>query len=354
MATAGTSTPSATFSSPGASGIQLQILTPFDPANPNCFVISGANDPVTMPQIQCQASVFGVAPDPTATTSFIWTVSLQHTASTCRHGQPQNNTSHPPISVTQTGGTFTVPFTAIRGGSLTITVATSGLAGGDFQVSSSGLSIIGQNPLKSVLSSAIDSTAPDPQTADALKRITGQESGLRQFVANADGGIGVCPLFSGDNLGGVGLFQITVPAPTADQIWSWRANLDAGVQILMGKRAIAAGYRQRVLQSSGYQQLVSTFNAANSSVTVTLATYTPQQLENDTIRGFNGYGGRDQFGLVLHEYRVPVDASGNLVVTLDAGGTSGTVNWEQVPATARPQQFGDPNYVNHVLTQSTF
>lgn len=358
MATAVVQQASATFRSAGVRGIELQILTPFSPGNPNCFAISGENTPVAMPQIQCQASVFGATPDPTPTTAFVWNVSLHHTATTCRHGQPQNSNSHPPISVTQTGGSFTIPFSAIRGGVLTITVATKDLHGGDFQVSSSGLAIVGQNPLKSILSKAIDDAAPDRATANALKSMTSQESGLRQFVANPDGGIGACPLFSGDDLGGVGLFQITIPTPTADQIWSWQANLAAGIQTLMEKRAVALGYRQRVLQNPGYQKLVSDFNAARtaaglSPVTITLPPFTPEQLANDCIRGYNGFCGHDQFGLPLHEYRVKLDASGKLVVTLDPGGTTGTANWEEVPAADRPPA-GDPDYVAHVLSHPTF
>ena len=72
------------------------------------------------------------------------------------------------------------------------------------------------------------------------------------------------------------------------------------------------------------------------------------QLELDTIRGYNGWAGKDKFGLELHEFRVAIDAHGLPVVDLDASGTTGKVQWERVPAADRPK-VGDPNYVANVL-----
>ena len=40
------------------------------------------------------------------------------------------------------------------------------------------------------------------------------------------------------------------------------------------------------------------------------------------------------------------------LVDLPAGGTVGTIRWERVPAAARPQGVGDPNYVNNVLNSA--
>jgi len=79
----------------------------------------------------------------------------------------------------------------------------------------------------------------------------------------------------------------------------------------------------------------------------TASDYTQDQLERDTVRGFNGYAGG------LHEYRVHVDTAGNLVVNIDAAGTTGTAEWETVPVAARGAS-GDPNYVEHVYAQVSF
>jgi hypothetical protein len=46
------------------------------------------------------------------------------------------------------------------------------------------------------------------------------ESTTRQFASNG------CPLRSYDN--GFGLYQLTDPKPTLDQLWNWKANVDGG------------------------------------------------------------------------------------------------------------------------------
>ena len=173
----------------------------------------------------------------------------------------------------------------------------------------------------------------------------------RQFDAAADAGVSDCPLFSGDRLGGVGLFQITNPAPTPDDHWDWRANLNHGLQILAQKRAVARAYPARVRNSAAFQALVQRFNVGRTPpAVIVLPDFTPQQLELDTTRGYNGFAGADAFGNVLHEFRVPLDAAGNLQVTVGPDNR-GVIAWQQVPGADRPQNTGDPNYVNNVLGQ---
>jgi hypothetical protein len=197
-----------------------------------------------------------------------------------------------------------------------------------------------------------------------LRRIARQESGgARQFTAAADGGVALCPLWSGDNLGGVGIMQITVPRPTDDQVWSWRAHVAKGIEIFNQKIVGARHYPEQVRKTHGFKRLMDAFNAdrhkkKQSPVAITLPDFTSgdfddnlQQLELDTIRGYNGWGGRDLFGLPLHEFWVALDPHGHLRVDLDPTGTTGTAIWERVPVAARPQGFGDPNYVNNVLGQ---
>ncbi len=56
-----------------------------------------------------------------------------------------------------------------------------------------------------------------------------QESATRQFdsgTASSTDFEAKCPLKSDDN--GWGLFQLTNPEPTVDQLWNWKANLDEG------------------------------------------------------------------------------------------------------------------------------
>ncbi|MFF9644879.1 hypothetical protein [Kitasatospora aureofaciens] len=199
---------------------------------------------------------------------------------------------------------------------------------------------------------------------DVLRRIARHESGCRQFDAGADGGTSGCPLFSGDNAGGAGVMQLTTPLPTDDQVWSWRANVTAGIGQFSSKLALARGYPAQVQATHSFQALVAAFNAARAAVGmppvgVTVPAFTSSgfavapaalgQLELDAIRGYNGWGGRDAFGLPLHEFRIVLDPGGGLVVDVPPGGSQGTTRWERVPASARPQGFGDPGYVDHVL-----
>ena len=188
---------------------------------------------------------------------------------------------------------------------------------------------------------------------------------MQQFVASVDSGVGPCPKWSADNLGGVGIMQITVPRPTDDQVWNWRANMAAGIQKLNQAVAGARHYPTQVRNSAHFHQLVQAFNAKRQQQglpplqQINLPDFTSgdfnnnlQQLELDAIRGYNGWAGHDAFGFPLHEFRVAVDANGVLRVTVAPGATTGTAQWERVPAADRPQSSGDPNYVAHVLSRN--
>lgn len=86
--------------------------------------------------------------------------------------------------------------------------------------------------------------------------------------------------------------------------------------------------------------------------------YTDDQLERDTLRGFNG------FAAGLHEYRVKVDKDGVLVVIEDPSGSKGTAEWEQVTKEDRKKFYdeknvpsnrrGDANYVEDVESKAPF
>jgi hypothetical protein len=293
-----------------------------------------------MPTIEVEASLVGAPAAVSAVTRFEWTVSLTFDASRCPHG-PRRTIIHSPITGTTTGNRFRVPFTQIRGGRLVIE-ATATVGGSQFRatldtVNGQPITIVGTNPTAASITAAVQRAI--------LRQMIRHESAQRQFV-------GACPLFSGDNLGGVGLFQITNPAPTDDEVWNWRANIAAGIRVFNQKLQTARGYPAAVRGSAGFQQLVRDFNAARAaqrlpSINVILPDFTDQEAELDACRGFNGWAGRDQFGNHLHEFRVPIDAQGRLVV----GGQNGTIVWERVPARDRPQGTGDPDYVSHVLAR---
>jgi len=323
------------------------------PAAGTHFAIDGSGN---MPVIVAQAKIIGVPTNIALTTPLTWRVRLRFDAAHCPHG-PDRQINHPDIVKTAVGGTFAISFTSVRGGSLSISVRAT-VAGRVLTAQSSHLDIRGTNPPLQALRGALPHAT--------LRRIARFESvGGRQFIAAADGGVGACPLWSRDNLGGVGIMQITVPRPTDNEVWNWRENVAKGIQIFNQKVGAARGYPAQVRNSHRFTQLVQLFNTERhkhklSAIPVELPDFTSgdfdanlQQLELDSIRGFNGWGGRDHFGFHLHEFRVALDANGHLRVNLDAKGTKATAIWEQVPAAARPQSFGDPDYVNHVLGTST-
>jgi len=75
--------------------------------------------------------------------------------------------------------------------------------------------------------------------------IANHETGCKQMNTPTSGNVGVdtttkvggTPNEAAIQDGGVGLFQITNPAPTADSVWDWKKNTDQGLQIIANKSA---------------------------------------------------------------------------------------------------------------------
>lgn len=186
---------------------------------------------------------------------------------------------------------------------------------------------------------------------------------IRQASSSNENGLVSCPLFSDDNKGGVGIMQITNPHPTDGEVWDWTVNVAGGIQVFNDKVAMARNYPANVRGSAGFANLVTRFNQNRvqrglPQIPVDLPDFTSgdfnnnlQELELDAIRGFNGWAGDDGFGFHLHEFRVALDAAGNLRVNIDPATNRGTAIWERVPEDARDPNSGDRNYVKNVLSQ---
>lgn len=334
----------------------------FDPVGPE-FPIT--EDDV-MPTIKVTANVKDFTPDPKGPPlTYEWKATLVWTGAACLNARGRV-IKHPDMTATTTTNTFTIPFTQIRGGDLVISVsAKSGTV--NLTAQSDKLKVVGTNP-------SITKLATEVSTITAFRKLMRVESGLRQFLGSS------CPLFSSDGYGGVGLCQLTSPAPTDDQVWSWKANVAGGLALFVAKQNAARQYPEHVRNSAAFKAQVKAYNdkrlaqnapaappsasgapkapAALKALDITLPAYTDDQLERDTLRGFNGYPGS------LHEYRVKVDKDGLLIVTVDAGGTKGTAEWEQVSVKDRIAFYdsinlaansrGDPNYVNDVEAKASF
>ena len=327
-----------------------------DPAGPK-FPIS---EQAEMPKITATAEIKDYTPDPKVQLQYQWKVTLVFDGQGCAHA-PQKTVKHDDIAQTTAVNTFQIPFKQVRGGALTITVTVTG-AGSILTASTKDLLVTGTNPSTGVLAQV---AAPN-QAFRKLMRV--ESPGLLQFLTDT------CPRFSEDNYGGVGLCQLTYPAPTDDQIWSWKENVKGGWALYKQKEAAAKGYPKSVRDGADFKALVKAYNdkrkaklqastpdagaaAQIKDLDIELPDYTDDQLEKDTLRGFNGYAG-------IHEFRVKLDKDGALIVTEDPTGTKGKAEWEQVSKDERIKFYdqnnvpknkrGDPNYVEDVLSKPGF
>jgi hypothetical protein len=114
--------------------------------------------------------------------------------------------------------------------------------------------ILGKNPTKEKVTAFLE-------TQDGVKgldTLLEQESKFKNFI-NADG----LPVVSFDS--GYGMTQMTNPAPTYEQVWSWKENIKAGASL----------YRQK--QSE-----------AKAHLSQRKRTYTDEQLKLETWTRWNG------------------------------------------------------------------
>lgn len=331
----------------------------------NVFFISAD---ARMPSISAAAEIVGAAV-PAEGVNYTWNVALALNPVGVPHAVGRT-TSHPAIHDITNVPTYTIPFTAVRGGILHVSV--SATVNGQLLKGEKKAEIKGTNPSSEQLRAY--------GVPELLLKLMTAESSLRQFLTT--GHKAGYPLFSSDNLGGVGLGQITRPRPTNDEVWNWKSNVTASVALYHGKQRSARTYLTGYPHSREFRALVQAYNAsriagaagvagarqlpgqaapvpnaagqANVQVQVTLPAYTEEMLENETIRLYNGEP------VHLHEY-IALEQNGVLVVTLAPNGTSGTAQWHEVTVEERrayyqahnllENRWGDPNYVEHVRNE---
>jgi hypothetical protein len=358
-----------------------------------------------MPVIKVTATVAGITSgaDPTSKTDFEWTASVSYDSKDTNNGISVGGRkwavpageSRKIEAITAkgkvTGGAIVITFDKIRGGSLAITV-TATIGGQSVKGESKGWRIQGTNPAIG----DVNKMLPD----DAMRRLTCLESQKQQFVAAPKEGGAMYPYFSGDHLLGVGIGQLTNPQPTDDQIWDWTENVNAAIVLYNDKRRIAKGYPKLVAASGNFPKLVKEYNdnlakapapapaagaapadagkaapapsapdaggaaaappapaaAPAKPVQVKVPEFTEEQLQDDTIRGFNGWAGDDGFTSPpnggLHEFRIKQDPKTKALV-VEGDLKSGAVNavWERVPNADRPRKDDKdktPEYVDLV------
>lgn len=327
----------------------------YDPAGPSFAIDEQCN----MPMITAKATFKNVPEDSKTPVQYDWAATLVFDPKTCPHGRGPV-IQHPPISETTSTNTFKISFTQVVGGILTVTVkATRGTL--TLSQVSKGLRVTGTNPSVE----ALRAEAPDVQ---AFRKTMRAESGLHQFIKNEK-----YPLYNvSANDGGCGICQIT--PPSVDDVWNWKNNLKSGWQVYQTKEAMALHYVKHV-RKSVLPKLLRDYNDLRAKqkpplpavVHADIPDYTDEQLQRDTLRGYNG------FALGLHEYRVLLDAAGIVVLNVDPKTLRGTASWELVTAAlrtaaydqhdaaakaknpkAKPMGRGSVNYVDGVLGREGF
>ena len=167
---------------------------------------------------------------------------------------------------------------ADRGGLLVVRASAGG------HQASAAVKITGRNPSEGQIKDYLSGQAD----ADVMLKIVRQESRLRQFTARGE------PLRSFDN--GYGLCQITNPAPSYEQVFNWRRNVDAGLKLFAVKRAKAIEWLSRDKRS-----------------------YTAAQLDLETVSRWNGGH--------YHEWDAKAGAWVRRRDVLCASGT-GNIGWD--------------------------
>jgi hypothetical protein len=353
-----------------------EIEIELDPPPPGDRYVIDASP--AMPEITAVARVVGASPDPTPETTFTWTASLaidrRDPASEVLFDDDleQNLTTlgEDPYALTL------IDPSEIRGGRLGLT-ATATVD--DMELTGElppGVTVEGTNPQRSAIQSSIDQQTPGngfsrleaADLRDALKRIACQESGQHQFSAAAGGGIGF-PCISSDD--GIGIFQITRTDRCADPfvscrqvIFDWRENVAEGVRTLQDKSGPARRYPNFLKRTQAYRdhlrdvinpqreaaglRPIHGFPAPSFTHDGAVGAEPPNQLLEDTVRGFNGFAGQ-LFGVALHEFAPDLDFLTTLPDDQLQGLNRNPDFWRRVPAAERPQNTGDPDYVMRVI-----
>jgi hypothetical protein len=290
-----------------------------------------------MPTVPADVSVVG-SNDDLSNIHFTWTASVLSDGSALPNGKSatlkiaKNSAgSHVEINPQNWG--------KIRGGDLILT-AKAFINGQTVTITKTGLQIDGSNP-------SIDDVRAALGT-DVLRQIAHQESDYQQFGGNGK------PLFGSNT--GVGVMQ--VPPANFNTEWDWRANVKAGIARYQDSARRAAGFASALRHSRGFADLVKATNAnlvaqGLPAVHITTAAMTPDQLLRDAIRGYDGFYGADPIAstLPLHEFRLKLDSNGFLALQPTSNPNWSAAIWEEVPVSTRPQNIGDPDFVEHVLAQ---
>ncbi len=125
-------------------------------------------------------------------------------------------------------------------------------------------------------------------TDPVLRKIACTESRYKQFNATREGGIGM-PLVSirvddNENVirGGAGIMQLYKPLPTPEEVWNWRENIKAGMELYRAKHREALVMHKGELKRMNDERKKLHLPACES-----LPPLNADQIERETLRRYN-------------------------------------------------------------------
>jgi hypothetical protein len=378
-------TPSSTCDTGGSSlmrgGASLLTEAPkleITPCGPTTFHITVAP---AMDDVVMQVAVKNVLPDPTASLSFDWRARFSYTT---RQKYPKTvrrtfdasavgPDSPAPSTTFFVAGT---PLTATRaGGNMTVTVSTSLPGPVPLTTKRTDMRVRGTNPAKADVQAAI--VGNEAIKTLWLKKMACKESKQRQFATTTESNFYAYidePLMNRNGDGGMGIMQITNNDTTklpndarSDVLWDWRKNVEAGIALFQGEKwTVAQGYPARVRTATVSENTLAKTNSHRAFLgepplaAVHIRDFVRSggpngdEVLEDAVRAYNGYLGHDQFGNVLHEFRIRTKEITGLGFVfhptnerVEGGVLVADAVWERVPAVDRPSG-GNRNYVEDV------
>jgi|GEM_PF-7035702 len=123
-------------------------------------------------------------------------------------------------------------------------------------------------------------------TEPVLRHIACQESKYRQFEADREEGKGfpvVGKNKEGKKIGGVGIMQLYKPKATPNQIWNWRENIEAALELFKEKRAMALALPKLEVKRLNKERLTINLPRCKS-----LPPLNQEQLQREILRLYNG------------------------------------------------------------------
>jgi hypothetical protein len=342
-----------------------------DPCGPTTFRIDATP---AMSTVFARAEVTGVTPDPTTSLSYDWEAVFTHTTrQTARRTLTKTfeMSSSSMMPVTMFFDPPTAPSETISGGDMLVKATTTLPSGLQLFAERVDLRTLGTNPPKVDIQAAL--IGNEPIKTLWLKKIACKESEQIQFSTANDMGkfqIEGEPKMNRGGDGGMGIMQYTENdstfLPDADRwdlLWNWRKNVTAGINLFQGQKwTFALGFPAQMrtrTQSAGTLGKTNQYRASQGFLPLDEVHIRDflrsgpngDEVLDDAVRAYNGYGGTDQFGGPLHEFRLKtLNTAFGLVFEVEHERVAGGLRiadavWERVPVSDRPTGIGVPNYV---------